>query len=444
MSKTVYFGAFNAEAHLDDRERYVQLPAIADNDADKIIHSMDELLFPLCAPDDFLITRYAIKTVQKQYLESIGIRFNNNKESIDTDFSRIPTVMELLIDNRWKEKYRSVFTSEALLSPYAQISQIKPLCEFFEVPFQGPPVEVVKGVNSKIYSHEMHEILGIARYSEKVRNVNDLRKAVANLSGSVLLKYPNGVSGKGNLLIQSDTMFERMVRFFEAQIKNGKELELLVEPLLDKMIDFSCQMKIELNGHCRILSVQQMENNNFAYWGSNCAEDDLCGLLETKQYFQLMQRVGSQLYADGYFGNVCVDSMFLKDKTLVPIVEINARKSMGLINYSMNEHLRKESMKSHLRFLSVGINSSFSYERLLETMDSCGLLYKKTGKSGILPLASNALTVNRDADVSKSRVGKIYKGRLYFSAAASDMASASILSNSFRDCLKKMGLAIYN
>lgn len=444
MKKSVYFGTFNAEAHLDDSERYVQLPSIADSDTEKIIQSMDELLFPLCYKDDFLLTRYAMKTAQKHYLESIGIQFRNNAESIDPTFSSSSTVISLLAEKGNIQKYKSVFSKDVRLSPYAQIPQIEQLCESFDLPFQGPPVNVVKRVNSKIYSHEIHNILAIPRYSEKVSSIHELRDAASKLSGKkFLLKYPNGVSGKGNLLIQSNAMFERIVRFFETQIKKGKILELLVEPFLDKMIDFSCQMRISQNGESTILSVQKMENSNFAYWGSNCADNELYTLLEEKEYFQLMQRVGSQLFKDGYFGFVCVDSMLLKDMTLVPVVEINARKSMGLINHTTNGLLQNNSLKSHLRFLSAGIRSSFSYENLLEKMGEAGLLYRNHGKPGIFPLASNAISINRDADPNPA-IGKIYKGRLYFSGAAPDVDTANSLFDRFRVLLREMDIHIYN
>jgi hypothetical protein len=150
MKTAVYFGAFNAEAHLDDSERYVQLPSIPDNDAEKIIHSMDELLFPLCKPEDFLLTRYAVKTAQKQYLESIGIQFRSNTESIDSTYSKASTVISLLTDKDNVHRYKTVFSKDVRLSPYAQIPQIEHLCDSFEIPFQGPLLDVVKKVNSKI------------------------------------------------------------------------------------------------------------------------------------------------------------------------------------------------------------------------------------------------------------------------------------------------------
>ena len=239
-------------------------------------------------------------------------------------------------------------------------------------------------------------------------------------------------------------MFERIVRYLTPQIKKGKSLELLVEPFLNKMIDFSCQMNIDSDGRCTILSVQKMENNAFAYWGSSCADSDLYALLEKNDYFDLMQKIGSHLFTDGYFGFVCVDSMLLKDFTLVPIVEINARKSMGLINHSLNERLRNDAMKSHLRFLSVGIRSSFSYEKFIEQLGAAGLLYRNIGEPGILPLASNTLSVNRDAYCTNSGDDGTYNGRFYFSGAAPDVETANNFFSQLRVFLRHSDICVYN
>jgi hypothetical protein len=444
--RTVHFGTFNAEAYLNDGEGLVQLPAIVDRDSEKLIHAMDELLFPLCTPENFLLTRYALQPMQKKYLESIGIRFQSNAESIDSSYSTGATLIALLTEQARREKYQPIFTKSVRLSPYAHIPEIVHLCSCFDFPDYNPAAAVVKKVNSKMYSHSMHEDMGIPQYGEQVTTLDELLTSVAKLSGrKFLLKHPLGVSGKGNLLIESKRMLERIMKYFQTQINEGKRLEILVEPFLDKMIDFSCQMKIGRDGRCELLSVQKMDNNsNFAYCGSSCADSGLNDLLEKKGYFSLMERVGAKLFADGYFGYACVDSMLLRDQTLVPIVEINARESMGLINYSLNEYLKKDSLKSHLRFFSVGIPATFSYEAMLSNLHKAELLYQAQGKPGVLPLASNAVSINRDADVNSSVKAKSYKGRVYFSAAAPDSETADGLSQRFRAFLGEMNLSTYN
>jgi hypothetical protein len=444
MIPTLHFGAFNAEAFLDD-DSYVQLPSFPDVQAEKIVHSMDELLFPLCADNDILLTRYAIQQCQKQYLESIAIRTETNTESIDANFSTESTLLSLLSDKKNRERFQSFFTKAVRISPYAHIPEMDKFYECCNIKYEGPGIQTVKKVNSKIYSHSLHDILGIKRYSEMVTTISEMEKARLKFADrKFLIKYPLGVSGKGNVLINSEKMFHRILKHCSAQIDKGKRLEMLMEPYLDKLIDFSCQMKIESDGRFKILSVQKMENNNFAYSGSSCADRNLYALLEQKGYFTVMQSVARQLFADGYFGNVCVDSMLLKDDTIVPIVEINARKSMGLINHYINEYFEKYNLKSNLRFYSVGINTMFSYQAMLKNMENGELLFQADERSGILPLSSNAVTINRDADINNTDNGKVYKGRLYFSIGARNTEKMNELLQGFRTLLGAMNMTVYN
>jgi hypothetical protein len=217
-----------------------------------------------------------------------------------------------------------------------------------------------------------------------------------------------------------------------------------MEPFLDKAIDFSCQMDITNSGDVNILSVQKMANTNFNYSGSSCADQCMYDFLENKNYFTIMNSVAQSLYSDGYFGNVCVDSMILSDNSVVPIVEINARKSMGFLNHSINNYFQRYKLNSHLRFFSVGINNSFVYEELLKNMSAEKILFKADGKPGIIPLSSNALTINRDAHFKNQEVEKIFKGRLYISVGAKTTEEVDELTLRLRMLLQKMNVVFYN
>ncbi|MFD2876798.1 hypothetical protein ACFTAO_13755 [Paenibacillus rhizoplanae] len=59
-----------------------------------------------------------------------------------------------------------------------------------------------------------------------------------------------------------------------------------------------------------------------------------------------MEEACKDLFETGYHGEVCIDSMLLASGELVPIVEINARKSMGLINHHINQYVRQYSLFS--------------------------------------------------------------------------------------------------
>jgi hypothetical protein len=444
MVNKIYLGNFNAEALWAD-DVHVKLPEITDANIAKIILSMDELLFPICTSNDILLTRYAIQKCQKQYLDSIAYNVVSNTESIDKDYSTKSTLISLLLSQISFERFKSYFSKDRHLSPYAHIPDMDQLCNSYNITYNGPAIDVVKKVNSKIYSHEIHGSLGLKSHSIKVTTIAEMENAASYFNNrQFIIKYPFGVSGKGNVLITSERMFKRILKHCSQQVTEGKQLELLVEPFLDKILDFSCHMNIESDGKATILSLQKMDNNKFAYLGSSCASSEMYADLEEKGYFSLMRSVAQRLYSDGYFGKVCVDSMMLKDQTIVPIVEINARKSMGLINHYINTYLGKYNLNSYLRYYSLGIKKTFCYETLLNNMELENLLFKTDEKPGILPLSSNAMTVNRDADVDNEDKTINYMGRLYVSIGAHDMRTKIDLSQRFNALLANMGVTIYN
>ena len=119
-----------------------------------------------------------------------------------------------------------------------------------------------------------------------------------------------------------------------AQAAAGKRVRFVLEPFLRKALDFSCQFRIEDDGQVTVISVQELVNNGLAFGASCSARPEFLDRLERDGYFQLIEQIGSLMYADGYWGDVCVDSMILEDGALAPLVEINARKSMSLIKHA--------------------------------------------------------------------------------------------------------------
>jgi hypothetical protein len=440
----LFLGIFNAEAYLDNNS-YVQLPTMHDEHAVKLIHSMDELLFPLCDKNSRLITRYAISDYQKNFLSSIGFDFVSNSQSVDTGQDGNKSLVSLLINNKIKSRFTPFINACTEIIPYADIPEIQTVCDHFSIKSDRPDLDIIKLVNSKIYSHDIHERIGIKRYSTVVTSIEEMEHAAEKMSGKpFLIKYPFGVSGKGNILISSNRIFNRIKSHFKPQIAQGKKLSMLIEPFLDKKTDFSCQIIIGKNGKIEIVSIQKMENVNFAYAGSSSVEKEFYHFLEENQYFEIMYKIGDILFEDGYWGNVCVDSMILSDNTIVPVVEINARKSMGFINYAIENILSRFNLKSYLRFYSVGIRNDFSYENLLDSMITHKIAFKPESGGGIIPLSSNALTINRDADQAGPDETKIFKGRLYISIGAECFDDIYESEYRFRSLLHKNNVQIYN
>jgi hypothetical protein len=67
--------------------------------------------------------------------------------------------------------------------------------------------------------------------------------------------------------------------------KKGQKVLLLIEKLLDKGVDFSCQFKIDKNGTFQIVSFQIMLNKEFAFSGIKGAGPIFIDQFKKKEYY---------------------------------------------------------------------------------------------------------------------------------------------------------------
>ncbi|SFL80660.1 Carbamoyl-phosphate synthase L chain, ATP binding domain [Paenibacillus sp. 1_12] len=435
----IHCGTFDAETCWRD-DKLTRLPSIPDLQTRNLVNAMDELLFVFCQKQDTLLTRYAMDEAHLHYLQDIGFRFTNNK--VDLDVSLPPTASsEMNIFERLSAALPYMKLEELVqdveLEPFAILNGVDVLAEQQGWRFHAPSLQVIKHVNSKVYSTELKDKLGIWNVSQFIRSCTELDsigKALLD-SGPFLIKDTFGVSGKGNLLISTEGMLNRVSTYIAKQENNDRQTLFIVEPLLNKEMDFSCQFEILPDGSFSFISVQQVLNSDFAYQGSVTAAPPLIQRLEREGYWELMQAVSNSLYESGYFGHVCVDSMVLQDGSIVPLVEINARKSMSLIKHQLDMYLDAHSLEGYLTYVSMVGSTPIAFGDVLHAMENEGLLYKNGCRNGIIPLSANTFKVNQQRD------GR-YKARMYVSIVASDLVEGEQLSIRLRTLLSSLAITV--
>lgn len=126
-----------------------------------------------------------------------------------------------------------------------------------------------------------------------------------------------------------------------------------------------------------------------------------------------MHSIGRELHADGYYGEVCVDSMLLRDGSLAPLVEINARKSMSLIKHHVDRRFKQEGMHTCLIQVPLAAMGKVHYEELLERMEETGILFSLGAGEGVMPLTSSALQPLDPSRAAGSTKGKLYAALTY-------------------------------
>ena len=446
MKQCIYYGEFNAEKYWRN-ENLAKLPEIPDNQVENIIKAMDELLFVLCSEGDTLITRYKINQAQKEYLKSIGFSFSCNYMELSEDISKEEqnkNICQILLEKYDNLDVRELIKKNSNMSAFAVLPESREVSTKYGLVFDSPEINTIKKVNSKIYSSNINRELN-SRYSFKIINssaeLNEVGMKYLSKS-PIILKDSFGVSGKGNLVISNEGILKRIVKYINSQENAGKSVEFIIESFLDKEKDFSCQFFIHKSGEMEILSIQEVRNIGSSYHGSYTPDRKFVEFINKKGYFLIIEEVAKYLHNDGYYGDVCVDSMILKDGDIVPIVEINARKSMSLIKHNIDKYVSNFNLKCGFTFYNVTFSSHISYEQVIKKMEEKALLFRPGMNKGIIPLSSNTLFINRDLD--KKQKIKNYKGRLYLAVLYKDEEEKEDMFNELIQLLNKNEINVLN
>lgn len=413
--RRLYVGDFNSERFWQDSS-YAVMPGVRDIKSENIVNSMDEMQFVFCKKDDLLMTRYDMNSSHVDYLRSIGFDFehiqSNSKISDD----------EISVFKSYEGNEKKIDLSEFELSPFAIIPDVDCFCKKNMIANISIENRTIKKVNSKIYSTNLSNVLNIGYGSIAVNSTNELKSVVIKQlkKSPVIIKEEFGVSGKGSILVKDINFFERLISIFTLQERKGKKIRFIVEPYLDKLLDFSSQFFISKSGEFELLSINQVSNQGLRYDGTNSVTHETMNHLEKNEYFDIMKKVSSELYKEGYHGHVCVDSMILNDKKIIPVVEINARKSMSLMKRSLDKHFNKHSLISSLCTTKTVINNSISFENFLTKLSDMNLLYTKENKNGIVILSSNTVFINKKLN-NLLTAGEQHLGTLYYSSVGKDV-----------------------
>ncbi len=181
--------------------------------------------------------------------------------------------------------------------------------------YEIPNWDVVKMVNSKAYSFSKSPLPG-----GKLIYPGD------KIPPNTVLKTCFGTAGRGHLFASSP----KVKAFCQEQWDLG--LPLISEPWVERTFDFSTQWKIELNGDVAFLGVTLCKTTPSGAHQSNIVgdrkwEEQWAPFIDAQKTKAM--EVLKEMAEWGYFGEVGFDAMIYGDRQLQPIVEINARKTMG-------------------------------------------------------------------------------------------------------------------
>jgi hypothetical protein len=194
--------------------------------------------------------------------------------------------------------------------------------------YHMPPWEVVREVNSKAFSFQQVDPLP---QGELIYAWSDLESWMKKTEGPRVLKTCFGLSGQGHLLLPAP--FEKIKSFAEKEFQASRPV--IAEPWVVRKLDFSTQWVIGQDKSITFLGATILQSDEKGRYSGNLIGANI----ELNEHKEAAIEALEKMAAMGYFGNVGIDAMIWGSDVLHPIVEINARKTMGFVALEIRKRL---------------------------------------------------------------------------------------------------------
>lgn len=217
----------------------------------------------------------------------------------------------------------------------------------------------VRGLFSKVMGTELALEVGDVQVSKNCRSMAEVEQQVAILAkegvAQAVIKAPFAASGRGLILVNCQRAFEGAVarRVQRVLVKQG---EVLVEPWLQRVLDFSVQYEMESSG-LRKVGLIRLHNDGRGQFKSCLFASKFCQGMKP-ELARFMMEVSLPVYEEGgalsrglqavlqqcdYRGPVGVDAFVYRDETgrlcLRQVCEVNPRYTMGRLTLELGKRV---------------------------------------------------------------------------------------------------------
>ncbi|MDQ3135129.1 MAG: hypothetical protein M3Q76_10030 [Acidobacteriota bacterium] len=205
-----------------------------------------------------------------------------------------------------------------------------------------PPATVAR-VNSKLWSHALELELGVAMPGAATADtMEQLREAVSRACPGAqdkwVIKSSFGFAARERVLGRGPALEGAPAVWCERRVAAGETL--IFQPWLERLREYGVTMLIERSGEVQIEGVSDLQTN-----GAGTGTGYLLGRPPTTQRIaQLTEAariVGRRLFAEGYTGTAGLDALEHAGG-LHPLLEINARYTMGFVALAFERALRPQ------------------------------------------------------------------------------------------------------
>ncbi len=314
-------------------------------------HDLDILPLYFATADDYVLVHQIPESSYLEYLQSVGVElpiFKVFDEAInDNAFIDMP-----------KQSLQPWGWSATM---HHQLKELKPSCSSS---FLHQPNANWQSHHKNFYSRKKAlEVL-----KDLITNNDTLDFITSNQMGKVcvaveeiellleqhqkiVIKTPWSSSGRGLQVLRKNYLNQSIIQWINGSL--SEQGYLMVEPLLDKVADFSLQYHINNKGDIQFLGNAYFTTNSNGQYAGNLLGETPAIIRENisaEKMEVLEKQVAIALdnadFTNNYTGFLGVDCLLFNDHDSLkihPCVEINLRYNMGILGCYLNRYLHHKS-----------------------------------------------------------------------------------------------------
>ncbi|MBD5785591.1 ATP-grasp domain-containing protein [Cellulosimicrobium terreum] len=414
----------------------VGLPSVGGSTATTaLVNRMDELAVLLAGAGDHVVLKGTPDPAHLAYLTELGLDLPTVHVAEDSEPDRTVT-RDALASPVLLERLRGLAADGVCLLAHGTSEAEEQLAAATGLTSVLTGAATTKAVNSKVYSREVCDELGIEQARGwACRTVADLEdaaveaRAVVEAGGTVGVKDAYGVSGKGILVVDDVRRLDQLVRMVQRRAaRSGDDrLAVVVEVWADKATDLNYHFTVARDGGVTFDFVKEAITQGGVHKGHRIpARLPAAHVEQIEHHTQLL---GARLARDGFHGVVGVDALVRTDGSLLPVLEINARNNMSTYTVRLQERLLPDDWVALARQYPLVLDAPLPFAVLRERLGD--LLYTPGTGQGLVVHGTG--TVN--AGAATRREGEPFAGRLHGLLVAPDDAGLARLDAAVAACL---------
>lgn len=419
-------------------EKYWNPPqrGIVDSHEDRIVNRVEEMNLLICRKQDIVILHEMPEASFLNKLEEWGFDIPTIWVPDHKDFST--PISELIVRDEQLLHNLSALTAsheDVYLVPYAVThleEEIAQLCSL-KIPFA--PATKARMVNDKVFNRSLAKQLGLeVCQGEICTSVEEIKQQYEYLTeqvssfDKVIIKEPNGASGKGLYIVDSESRLTALLARISRFSRNEKDSKWIVEGWYKKKADINFQLYISPSGDVQLFSIKSQVLRDTVYIGSRIPADLDEALIE--QYEELGTLIGKELYKLGYYGIAGIDSIITSAGDVIPIIEINGRFTLSTYLSFLSQRFPKQVMYS--RYFKVSTDALLDFDRLYDLLDQEQLMYNDEKKVGVMIYTSGTLPIQYH------EASRTYTGRIFTLMIAEDWNQMNTLDNRLEEFMNRL------